>query len=672
MLYNQMMRHAKIQHKHQINKVLRCSLSSVNKNYLHETNIPTYYFQDSLPKIPIPPLEDTVKRYIASAKPLLTEEEFQNTSTIADEFLKGKGKELQDKLISKDKSQYTSYYNEYWGDMYLEDRNTLLRHTPYIGWADVENNAQMEQGTRATNLIISSLIYFRTLRDEKLNPIIFHQKPKYTKNKLWETFVKLVPRNFAFYAAYAFGAVPIDMTNMKKMFHATRIPQKDIDTTESYPNSKHILVQRGTNFYTFDVLDEDGDLVDEHLIAKNIDYILNREEFDDSGPSIGSLTLWDRTSWSNTRERLVNTLNNKDVMEKIDSSIFAVCLEDAIPEKKSEQLLRMLCGSNGKNRWHDKSFQIVIRPDGTSCLTFEHSWGDGVAVLSYLTEVHDHIVKTKIDNTNIEGDIHMGGNNDHTVKKLTFNTDEELVKDTEKAEKFVSDFIGSLDGPSFTEKCRATSSVWAKQHKLSPDAVAQLAFQLGHSKLNGYPVATYEAAQTSFFKHGRTETIRSCTSASKEMCEIFLNPDSTMEERSNSLVAAAKYHSKLASEAQRGNGWDRHLFALRKLADARDSDNICNSSEDIPFFQDFAYKKLSNIIISTSTLGNIPQLQHGGFNPTGDDCYAIGYQVNKECMEWMITSHIGKNSQDLCDKIEEAMLDFEEAMRLTKKGNGRE
>ena len=64
-------------------------------------------------------------------------------------------------------------------------------------------------------------------------------------------------------------------------------------------------------------------------------------------------------------------------------------------------------------------------------------------MLSYLTEVHDHIVKTKIDNTNIERDIHMGGNNDHTVEKLTFNTDEELVKDTEKAEKFVCDFIGS-------------------------------------------------------------------------------------------------------------------------------------------------------------------------------------------------------------------------------------
>eukprot|EP00942_MAST-04A_sp_MAST-4A-sp1_P014945 g14945.t1 len=553
-------------------------------------------------------------RFLASAKPLLTEEEFENTSNIANEFLNGKGKELNDALVVKDKNQYTSYYNEYWGNMYLEDRNTLLRHTPYIGWADIpDNEEQMEQGTRATNLIISSLIYFRTLRDEKLNPIIFHQKPEKTKNKVWETFIKLIPRKLAFYGAYAFGAVPIDMTNMKKMFHATRIPQNDIDVLKSYPDSKHILIQRGTNFYIFDVLDDNGDIVDENLIAKNIDYILHQEEFDDTGPGLGALTLWDRTNWSNTRERFVNTLNNQNVMEMIDSALFAVCLEDDIPKSESDQLLRMLTGSNGKNRWHDKSFQIVVRPDGVSCMTFEHSWGDGVAVLN-----------------------------------------EELVKDTKKAENFVKDFVASLDGPSFTKKCKATSSAWAKENKLSPDAVAQLAFQLGHSKLNGYPVATYEAAQTSFFKHGRTETIRSCTSASKELCEIFLDSNSTKEARANALTNAAKYHGKLASEAQRGNGWDRHLFALRKLADSNESSIICNSSEDIPFFQDHAYQKLSNIIISTSTLGNIPQLQHGGFNPTEAELHSRPQIPLPANLSWQYIEHCSLHpaqSPDLCTCI---------------------
>ena len=84
--------------------------------------------------------------------------------------------------------------------------------------------------------------------------------------------------------------------------------------------------------------------------------------------------------------------------------------------------------------------------------------------------------------------------------------------------------------------------------------MAQLAFQLGYYKMNRDFAATYEAAQTSFFKHGRTETIRSCSSASTKMCKIFSDPESTKEQRAAALREAADHHAKLASEAQRGNG----------------------------------------------------------------------------------------------------------------------
>ena len=39
-----------------------------------------------LPKIPIPALEDTIQRYLASAKPLLSDEEFEVTSSVASDF----------------------------------------------------------------------------------------------------------------------------------------------------------------------------------------------------------------------------------------------------------------------------------------------------------------------------------------------------------------------------------------------------------------------------------------------------------------------------------------------------------------------------------------------------------------------------------------------------------
>ena len=70
-----------------------------------------------------------------------------------------------------------------------------------------------------------------------------------------------------------------------------------------------------------------------------------------------------------------------------------------------------------------------------------------------------------------------------------------------------------------------------------------------------------------------------------------------------------------------GKGFDRHLFALKCLAEA--------DSLTLPFFEDPSYNKLNNIILSTSTLAT-PSVAFGGFGPVNDDSYGIGYRVNDQ------------------------------------------
>ena len=38
-------------------------------------------------------------------------------------------------------------------------------------------------------------------------------------------------------------------------------------------------------------------------------------------------------------------------------------------------------------RWFDKSFSLIFTADGEVALNFEHAWGDGVAVMSYVNEL---------------------------------------------------------------------------------------------------------------------------------------------------------------------------------------------------------------------------------------------------------------------------------------------
>ena len=137
------------------------------------------------------------------------------------------------------------------------------------------------------------------------------------------------------------------------------------------------------------------------------------------------------------------------------------------------------------------------------------------------------------------------------------------------------------------------------------------------------------------------------------MCKVYSDPNTSNEERKNALKAAVDHHAKIANDAQRGNGWDRHLFALKKLA--------LQNGDPLPaLYEDETNNTLSNIIMSTSTLGNIPQLALGGFNPVNMDCYAIGYGVDKDCVQWMVSSH-HRNSQGMCQAIEDAVKEFRDA-----------
>ena len=41
-------------------------------------------------------------------------------------------------------------------------------------------------------------------------------------------------------------------------------------------------------------------------------------------------------------------------------------------------------------RWFDKSFNLIVTKNGLSAINFEHSWGDGVAVLRFFNELYRH------------------------------------------------------------------------------------------------------------------------------------------------------------------------------------------------------------------------------------------------------------------------------------------
>lgn len=56
-----------------------------------KSTVHTFHFQDSLPRLPIPKLEDTCSRYLDAQKPLLTPEQYEETKQLVDKFQKREG-----------------------------------------------------------------------------------------------------------------------------------------------------------------------------------------------------------------------------------------------------------------------------------------------------------------------------------------------------------------------------------------------------------------------------------------------------------------------------------------------------------------------------------------------------------------------------------------------------
>ena len=77
----------------------------------HQPGI-TFAAQDKLPKLPIPDLESTLKKYKEVLKPLQSKREQEETASAVQSFLRGEGPELQSRL-KKYATGKTSYIEQF-------------------------------------------------------------------------------------------------------------------------------------------------------------------------------------------------------------------------------------------------------------------------------------------------------------------------------------------------------------------------------------------------------------------------------------------------------------------------------------------------------------------------------------------------------------------------------
>uniref|UniRef100_A0A8C1DZB8 carnitine O-palmitoyltransferase n=1 Tax=Cyprinus carpio carpio TaxID=630221 RepID=A0A8C1DZB8_CYPCA len=610
-----------------------------------------YSFQSSIPRLPVPPIKDTVRRYLDSAHPLMDDEQYKRMEGLAKDFEKNLGPKLQWYL--KLKSWWASnYVSDWWEEyIYLRGRGPIMVNSNYYAMDFLYVIPTTRQAARAGNSIHAIMMYRRKLDRAQIKPVYLLE-----------------------------NRVPLCSAQWERMFNTSRIPGLETDVLQHMNESKHIAVFHKGRFFKVWMF-YDGRLLLPREIEQQIERILaDKSEPQPGEELLAALTAGDRDPWAKARSQFFSRGKNKQSLDAVEKAAFFVTLDDTEQRYDPENSVRSL-DSYGKSllhgkcydRWFDKSFNLIVFKNGTMGLNAEHSWADA-PIVGHLWE---HVLSSDPVRLGYTEDGHCKGNPHPNLpgpQRLQWDIPEEcqaVINSSLKVAKALADDVDmhiipfNDFGKGLIKKC-----------KTSPDGFIQIALQLAHFRDKGKFCLTYEASMTRLFREGRTETVRSCTTQTCDFVRAMMNDKATREEKLKLLKVAAEKHQDLYRLAMTGKGIDRHLFCLYLVSKYL--------GEDSPFLKEVLSEpwRLSTSQTPLQQVDLFDLKRHpeyvtsgGGFGPVADDGYGVSYIILGEDL---INFHISsKHSSPETDShrfgsnIRQAMLDMLDLFQLDNKANNK-
>jgi carnitine O-acetyltransferase len=434
----------------------------------------------------------------------------------------------------------------------------VLNLNPFFLLEDDPTPARNNQVTRAASLVVSSLAFVRAVRKEELPPDTIR-------------------------------STPLCMYQYSRLFGTARVPTENGCHIGQDPDAKHIVVLCHGQFYWFDVLDDNSDLImTERDLSLNLQTIVDDAQQtpiqDAAKGALGVLSTENRKTWSGLRDVLTREegSNNADCLGIVDSALFILCLDYTEPTSGADLCQNMLCGTSQvekgvqigtcTNRWYDK-LQIIVCKNGSAGINFEHTGVDGHTVLRFASDVYTDTILRFARTINGQApslwasaspdpskrDPSSFGNVSTTPHKLEWDMVPELSIAVRFAETRLADLIQQNEFQ--TLDFGAYGKNFITSMGFSPDAFVQMAFQAAYYGLYGRVECTYEPAMTKVYLHGRTEAIRSVTTESVDFVQSFWaeNPPAQKVE---ALKKACERHTANTKECAKAQGCDRHLYAL--------------------------------------------------------------------------------------------------------------
>lgn len=592
--------------------------------------------QEGLPHLPVPPLKQTLERYLLALKPIISQEEWNHTQELVQEFGKpgGVGERLQ-KGLERKARKTENWLSDWWlQTAYLDYRMPVVVHSsPGVVLPKLQFDDSQGQLRYAAKLI-AGVLDFKTMIDNETVPVEY------------------------------LGEKPLCMTQYYQILSSCRIPGNKRDSVINYARVKnpptYVTVVHNLQFFQLDVYNSDGSPLTVDQIYIQLEKIWNSSLQTNKEP-VGILTSQHRNTWAVAYNNLIKDKTNKESVRTIQKSIFTVCLDAPMPRVsdelyKSRVAAQMLHGGgsrwNSGNRWFDKTLQFIIGEDGSCGLVYEHAPAEGPPIVSLLDHIVEYMRKSEMVRSPM---IPLP-----MPKKLRFNITSEIKQDIEKAKQNLNIMVHDLDVKVIVFGLYGKN--FPKSQKMSPDAFIQVALQLAYFRIYKHSCATYESASIRMFRLGRTDTIRSASVSSLAFVQAMDDMTKSNAEKVELLRNAVQSHRAYTDMAIHGQAIDRHLLGL-KLQSIEDLVSIPE------IFMDTSYAVAMHFNLSTSQVPAKTDCVMC-FGPVVPDGYGVCYNPMDNHINFAISAYnscADTNAARLAHYLEKALQDMHSLFLQTQK-----
>ncbi|XP_053380411.1 carnitine O-acetyltransferase-like isoform X2 [Mercenaria mercenaria] len=590
--------------------------------------------QAALPKYPVAPLEQTMKKYLKSLEPLLSEEEYRHTEKLCKEFQNGVGKTLQNKLLERAEKR-DNWLSDWWRSVaYLGFREpVVINSNPGVLFPKADYNDIQGQLTYASRLI-AGLLDYKVMIDEQTLPVEH------------------------------LGKNPLCMMQYFQVLAACRIPLEKHDDWTCYPPDrpgapKHITVIYNNNIFEVPVYGGDSKPLTTSQVRDQLSEVVKQGAT--AGEPIGLFTMEHRDNWANVYKKMIQDKTTKAALESVQRSIIVLCLDksnNTMTDARTVSGHQMLHGRGSSyhtgNRWFDKTIQFIVGEDGYSGLNYEHTTAEGPPIIHLMDHCMKYISSGKdwSPATDVKPPTKLQFN-------LTQDVSDSLIHAKENADRMVSDldlkvFVFDEFGKNFP-----------KSQKVSPDSFIQNALQLAYYRHHKKTCGSYESASIRMFQLGRTETIRSCSTESLEFTRAMMDSNVSKQRKAELLRRAIDSHKQYTNDAISGKGIDRHLLGLKLTA--------AENNMEIPeLFKDPAYTFSGSWRISTS---QVPAKSESVlfFGPVVPDGYGFCYNPQEKCILFGVSSYKSNSvtlpAAKMAELIQDSLRDMRDVLAATMKAN---